>query len=276
MPARPPPTPILAEDRWRAIREAYEQRFKKNIRVSYKSIAKEVKVSPHTVKRAWLIGWPEAGRAPLCNIFDMDYRDGGGGKHVTAPHNGTRIGANAAAELPRTCNPESVHIPEGAALAPQWLGGEADDWGDKVVDAAQRIAWGVTVQAAKLLESAMPISDQLSAMLKTAQFDTPERALRVLSAVHTFSEKAATLNDNVAKLARTLGGGPDTVVDLRVGEVSPAEAEAAVDELRALMGVLTDRGAATQDALARYGYADVVDVSVEEPAAHALPPPGQK
>ena len=258
MPARPPTPAILAEDKWMAIREAYERRFRRNERVSYKGIAKEVGVSPHTVKRAWLIGWPEAGRAPLCNILGEDYRSGGGGEQ---PRAGTRIDA-------QTTPPKSVHIAEGASEAPPWMSMESANWSERVVDAAQRIAWGVTVQAAQLLDSAMPIASQLSVMLKTAQFDTPERALRVLNAVHTFSDKAATLNDNVAKLTRTLGGGPDTVVDLRVGEVSPAEAEAAVDELRALMEVLANRGAATQDALARYGYADVVAAS--DPPA--LPP----
>ena len=256
MPARPPAPPILSEDKWRAIRSEYEKRFKKKERVSYKSISKSVGVSPHTVKRAWLIGWPDAGRDPLCRILERDYRSGSGGEVASdASRVGTRIEPNQA---------KSVHIEKRAPEAPAWMGMESEEWGDKVVDAAQRIAWGVTVQAAQLLDSAMPIASQLSVMLKTAQFDTPERALRVLNAVHSFSEKATTLNDNVAKLTRTLGGGPDAVVDLRVGEVSPAEAEAAVDELRGLMSILSDRSAATADALTRYGYGDLVDVEPVE------------
>ena len=251
MPARPPAPPILAEDKWRAIRTAYEKRFKKKERVSYKSIAKECGVSPHTVKRAWLIGWPDAGRDPLCKIMERDYRSGSGGEVPTEESRvGTRIDARA---------PESVHIQKRPESSPDWMAMQSDQWSEKITDAAQRIAWGVTVQAAQLLDSAMPIAAQLSHMLKTTHFDTPERALRVLNAVHTFSDKAATLNDNVAKLTRTLGGGPDAVVDLRVGEVSPAEAEAAVDELRGLMTILSDRQTATKDALSRYGYGEIIE-----------------
>jgi len=256
MPARPPAPPILAEDKWRAIRSEYEKRFKKKERVSYKSIGKAVGVSPHTVKRAWLIGWPDAGRDPLCRIMERDYRSGSGGE---VPSDASRVGTRIEAR-----QAESVHIQKREPSAPAWMGMESEEWGEKVVDAAQRIAWGVTVQAAQLLDSAMPISNQLAVMLKTAQFDTPERALRVLNAVHSFSEKATTLNDNVAKLTRTLGGGPDAVVDLRVGEVSPAEAEAAVDELRSLMSILADRSGATADALSRYGYGDLVEVEPTE------------